>query len=39
MEQHKNEEDVWDTKDVLDSSGYVHHKMEIQTNLKFQIGV
>ena len=30
-------EDVWDTKEVLESHGDVHNKMEIQFNSELQI--
>jgi hypothetical protein len=31
-----DDEDVWGTKDMLESPRYVHHKVAIQTNSKFQ---
>jgi hypothetical protein len=32
----RDDEDIWDTKDVLESPRDVHNKVEIQTNSEFQ---
>jgi hypothetical protein len=36
VSNHGDEEDIWDTNDVLESTRDVHNKVEIQTNSEFQ---